>query len=306
MPIKIPNNLPATSVLTSEEVFVMTEDRALKQDIRPLKLLMLNLMPNKINTEIQYLRKLSNSPLQVNIRFLRIDNHISKNTPQEHLDTFYSDFDEIENKYFDGMIITGAPLDQIDFSDVTYWSRLEHIIKWSAEHVTSTLFSCWGVAAGLKVFYNLDMDFRDNKLSGVFFQKTNKTNDPLVRGFDDFFLAPFSRFIDFPAQKISESTNLTILAEGEKSGVYLAVSPDRKQVYITGHPEYDGDTLAQEYQRDLVAGKNPAIPENYFPCNNPAIAPSCTWRSHSSMLFGNWLNYYVYQLTPYEFEEEKN
>ncbi len=301
MPIKIPNDLPATSVLTNEQVFVMTEERAIHQDIRPLNLLFLNLMPNKINTEIQYLRKLSNSPLQLDITLLRIDHHLSKNTPQSHLDTFYANFEDISERYFDGLIVTGAPLDQINFSDVNYWDKLKTIIAWSADHVTSTFFSCWGGAAGLKIFYDLDMLFRTEKLSGVYLEHTAKSFDTLIRGFDDHFLAPFSRWIDFPSSYIRQYTDLEILADGEESGVYLAVSPNGRQVYVTGHPEYDATTLADEYRRDTLAGKNPKMPANYFPLNDPAMPPACSWRSHSSMLFCNWLNYYVYQLTPYEF-----
>ena len=293
MPINIPNGLPAATVLTSEQVFVMTEDRALHQDIRPLDLLFLNLMPKKINTEIQFMRRLSNSPLQVNITLLRIDNHKSRNTPQEHLDTFYKNFEEIQDKRFDGLIITGAPLDQKQFSDVTYWDKLEKIIRWSSENVTSTLFSCWSAAAALKVFYDVDILFRQEKLSGIY-------NDTLVRGFDDQFLAPFSRFCDFPTKIIKQETDLKILAQSAETGVYLAVSPDGKQVYVTGHPEYDANTLADEYRRDLKASKNPNIPFNYFPDNDPGEDPTCKWRSHSALLFCNWLNYYVYQISPFD------
>ncbi len=303
MPINIPNDLPATSILTAEQVFVMTQDRAIHQDIRPLELLFLNLMPKKINTEIQYMRKLSNTPLQVNIDLLRIDHHISKNTPKIHLDTFYKDFNEIENKYYDGMIVTGAPLDQIGFEDVNYFERLKYIILWSVEHVTSTLFSCWGVAAALKVFYDLPMLERKDKLSGVFKHNTALSNDPLIRGFDDCFLAPHSRFIDFPTKVIKENTDLIVLADSDETGVFLATSPDHKQVYVTGHPEYDATTLAEEYERDLIANKNPHIPYNYFPNNDVHAKPICVWRSHASMLFGNFLNYYVYQQTPFYFNK---
>ena len=299
MPINIPNGLPAASVLAGEQIFVMTEERATHQDIRPLSLLFLNLMPKKITTEIQYMRKLSNTPLQVNIDLLRIDNHCSKNTPQSHLDTFYKDFSEIENRNYDGMIITGAPLDQMSFDDVTYWKKLENIIKWSTTHVTSTLFSCWGVAAALKVFYDLPLMNRDKKLSGVFLHNTAQSANPLIRGFDDTFLAPHSRFIDFPTEIIENETNLEILADSEITGMFLATSRDHRQVYVTGHPEYDAMTLSEEYRRDLNAGKNPQVPQNYFPHNDPSLKPSCIWRSHASMLFGNWLNYYVYQTTPF-------
>ena len=300
MPINIPNGLPAVTVLSSEQVFVMTEERAQHQDIRPLKLLFLNLMPKKINTEIQFMRRLSNSPLQVDITLLRVDNHESRNTPREHLDTFYKEFDEVRGLRYDGMIISGAPLDQMHFSDVTYWDRLREIIRWSDQSVTSTLFSCWGVAAALKVFYDMDMISAEEKLSGVYDVKRTGKYDTLIRGFDDSFYAPFSRFCMFPVKAVKQNTDLEILAESPETGVYLAVSRDRRQVYVTGHPEYDTYTLSDEYFRDLKAGKKPHLPVNYFPNNDPAENPVCRWRSHATLLFGNWLNYYVYQLTPYD------
>ncbi len=305
MPIKIPNGLPAASVLTSEQVFVMTEQRAAHQDIRPLNLLFLNLMPKKITTEIQYMRQLSNTALQINIDLLRVDQHVSRNTPQSHLDTFYHNFDEVKDRYYDGMIITGAPLDQVDFADVSYWPALEEMIKWSAEHVTSTLFSCWGAAAALKIFYDLPMMQRRDKLSGVYLHNRAQTSDPLIRGFDDVFYAPQSRFIDFPTRVIEDETDLHILADCPEAGMFLGVSPNGRQVYVTGHPEYDGLTLAEEYRRDLNAGKNPQIPVNYFPHDDPQFAPPCTWRAHGALLFGNWLNYYVYQVTPFNFADRK-
>ncbi|MGN0908005.1 MAG: homoserine O-succinyltransferase [Succinivibrio sp.] len=301
MPIRIPNGLPAISVLQGEQVFVMTEDRAGHQDIRPLDLLFLNLMPKKVNTEIQYMRRLSNTPLQVNITLMRVDDHETRNTPVEHLRTFYRSFEEVEDRNFDGMIVTGAPLDRISFSEVKYWDRLRHIIEWSSAHVTSTFFSCWGAAAALKVFYGLDPVFRNKKLSGIFREYSARDSmDTLIRGFDDEFLAPHSRYIDFTRRFIMANTDLIILADGPESGVYLAVSPDRRQVYVTGHPEYDATTLADEYRRDRDAGINPALPENYFPNDDPSLMPRLTWRSHSSILFSNWLNYYVYQTTPYD------
>lgn len=298
MPINIPNDLPAVSVLNAEHVFVMTEDRAKHQDIRPLEVLLLNLMPKKITTEIQYMRKLSNSPIQINIDLLRVDEHISRNTPQKHLDTFYKSFDEVQGKYYDGMIITGAPLDQIDFEDVTYWNALSSMIKWSKEHVTSTLFSCWAVAAALKVFYDLPMLQRKEKLSGVYLHNRAMTPDPIVRGFDDRFYAPHSRFIDFPTSVIEDNTDLHVLADSEETGVFLAASPGNRQIYVTGHPEYDAETLAEEYRRDLNAGKDPIIPINYFPHDDPTLRPRCSWRSHAALLFSNWINF-VYQETPY-------
>lgn len=301
MPINIPNDLPAKAVLNSEQVFVMTEDRSSHQDIRPLNLLFLNLMPKKINTEIQYLRKLSNTPLQVNITFLRVDDHISKNTPQVHIDTFYKSFDEISSKNFDGMIVTGAALDQVQFQDVNYFDKLKKILLWSTKHVTSTLFSCWGVAAALKVFYNIDIMIMKDKLSGIYDVNLSDQIDTLTRGFDDSFKAPISRFCDFPLDVIKDRTDINILASSDEIGLYLGVSPDKKQVYVSGHPEYDLMTLSDEYRRDLDANLQPEIPVNYFPNNDPNKTPLCTWRGHSSLLFANWLNYYVYQETPFEF-----
>ena len=278
----------------------MTEDRSLHQDIRPLNLLFLNLMPKKINTEVQYLRKLSNTPLQVNITFLRVDDHISKNTPQSHMDNFYKDFDEIKDKIFDGMIVTGAALDQTEFKDVTYWLNLKKILLWSTKNVTSTLFSCWGVAAALKAFYDVDIIFRQDKLSGIYEIELSSKIDTLTRGFDDVFKAPISRYCDFPLDVISEKTDINVLASSREVGLYLGVSGNGKQVYVSGHPEYDVDTLDQEYHRDLAANKSPNIPINYYPDNDPNKAPLCSWRGHSSLLFCNWLNYYVYQETPYD------
>ena len=300
MPINIPNDLPAKAILNSEQVFVMTEDRSLHQDIRPLNLLFLNLMPIKINTEVQYLRKLSNTPLQVNITFLRVDDHISKNTPQSHMDNFYKDFDEIIDKIFDGMIVTGAALDQTEFKDVTYWLNLKKILLWSTKNVTSTLFSCWGVAAALKAFYDIDIIFRQDKLSGIYDVELSSKIDTLTRGFDDVFKAPISRYCDFPLDIINEKTDINVLASSKDVGLYLGVSGNGKQVYVSGHPEYDVDTLDQEYHRDLAANKSPNIPINYYPDNDPNKAPLCSWRGHSSLLFCNWLNYYVYQETPYD------
>ena len=295
MPINIPNDLPAKAILNSEQVFVMTEDRSLHQDIRPLNLLFLNLMPKKINTEVQYLRKLSNTPLQVNITFLRVDDHISKNTPQSHMDNFYKDFDEIKDKIFDGMIVTGAALDQTEFKDVTYWLNLKKILLWSTKNVTSTLFSCWGVAAALKAFYDIDIIFRQDKLSGIYDVELSSKIDTLTRGFDDVFKAPISRYCDFPLDIINEKTDINVLASSKDVGLYLGVSGNGKQVYVSGHPEYDVDTLDQEYHRDLAANKSPNIPINYYPDNDPNKAPLCSWRGHSSLLFCNSLNYYVYQ-----------
>ncbi len=302
MPIKIPDNLPAAEILRQENIFVMTETRAEQQDIRPLKLLLLNLMPKKIETETQIMRKLSNSPLQVKIDLLRIDDHVSKNTPKAHIDTFYQDFMEVQDRNYDGMIITGAPLGLVPFEKVSYWDRLVEIIQWSRVHVTSTMFLCWAVQAALNVFYDIPKLTRDTKLSGVYLHETSSMQEPLIRGFDDVFWAPHSRYASFETEVFKTQTDLSILAGSDEVGVYLAVSPDRRQVYVTGHAEYDADTLHNEYMRDLKAGINPAIPVNYYRNNDPTIPPKATWRSHGFLLFSNWLNYYVYQATPYDLE----
>lgn len=300
MPICIPDTLPAVDVLRNENVFVMAASRAKSQEIRPLKVLFLNLMPKKIETENQFLRLLSNSPLQVDIQLLRIDQRESKNTPTEHLDSFYCDFDDIKNKNFDGLIITGAPLGKVQFDDVVYWSQLVEIIEWAKEHVTSTLFVCWAVQAALNILYGLPKFTREQKLSGVYSHNITDSNAILTRGFDDTFLAPHSRNADFPSDIIRKETDLVILAESEIAGAYLMATKDKRMAFVTGHPEYDSFTLANEYLRDMKAGINPTIPENYFPENNPDKEARATWRSHAYLLFSNWLNYYVYQLTPFD------
>ena len=300
MPIRIPDALPATSVLQQENVFVMTETRALNQDIRPLKVVLLNLMPKKIETENQIMRLLSNSSLQVDITLLRIDKRESKNTPAEHLNSFYRDFDEIQGNNYDGLIITGAPLGLVAFEDVVYWPAVEEVIQWSRTHVTSTLFLCWAAQAGLKALYDLPKQTRAKKLSGVYTHQLSKDHEPLTRGFDSEFRAPASRNADFPVDYIQSNTDLEVLAESDEVGVYIMASRDRRQVYLTGHPEYQTMTLAEEYHRDLAAGLNPSIPVNYFPEDDPEKTPRTTWRSHGYLFFSNWLNYCVYQATPYD------
>ena len=299
MPIRIPDALPATSLLQQENVFVMTETRALHQDIRPLKVILLNLMPKKIETENQIMRLLSNSSLQLDITLLRVDKRESRNTPAEHLNSFYRDFDEIRESNYDGLIITGAPLGLVEFEDVVYWPAVEEIIQWSRTHVTSTLFLCWAAQAGLKALYDLPKQTRSKKLSGIYTHQLVKDHEPLTRGFDDNFKAPASRNADFPVDFIEDHTDLEILAQSDEVGVYIMASKDRRQVYLTGHPEYNAATLAEEYQRDLAAGINPDIPVNYFPDDDPSQIPSATWRSHGYLFFSNWLNYCVYQATPY-------
>ncbi|WP_375321132.1 homoserine O-succinyltransferase [Aliivibrio logei] len=302
MPIKIPDQLPAAEVLREENIFIMQESRATTQAIRPLKVIILNLMPKKIETETQFLRLLSNSPLQVDVELLRIDNRTSKNTPTEHLDTFYRQFEGIKNRNFDGLIITGAPLGLVQFEDVIYWDHLQTIMTWAKDHVTSSLYVCWAAQAGLKLLYDLPKRTRKEKLSGVYKHDNLDQHHPILRGFDDQFLAPHSRYADFSAKYLSEHTDLDILATSEQAGVYLASTKDKRNVFVTGHPEYDSFTLHNEYIRDLGEGMEPTIPVNYYPNDNPEISPKATWRSHGHLLFSNWLNYCVYQQTPYDLD----
>ncbi len=262
MPIRIPDQLPASDVLRNENIFVMSESRASTQEIRPLKVLLLNLMPKKIETETQFLRLLSNSPLQVDIELLRIDDRPSKNTPEEHLNTFYRQFELVKNRNFDGLIITGAPLGLVQFEDVAYWQHLQNIMAWAKAHVTSTLYICWAAQAGLKLLYNLPKRTREEKLSGVYYHDIHKPFHPLLRGFDDRFLAPHSRYADFDAEFLAEHTDLDILATSDVAGVYLAATKDKRNVFVTGHPEYDAYTLHGEYVRDLGEGlilRSPSI-----------------------------------------------
>lgn len=302
MPIKIPDQLPATDILRNENIFIMAESRASTQGIRPLKVLILNLMPKKIETETQFLRLLSNSPLQVDVELLRIDDRPSKNTPEEHLDTFYRQFETVQNRNFDGLIITGAPLGLVQFEDVIYWEHLQKVMEWARNHVTSTLYICWAAQAGLKILYDLPKQTRKEKLSGVYQHQIHDPHHPVLRGFDDTFLAPHSRYADFSADYLREHTDLDILATSENAGVYLASTTDKRNVFVTGHPEYDALTLHNEYTRDLAEGLQPALPVNYYPDNDPDNPPRASWRSHGHLLFSNWLNYCVYQQTPYDLE----
>ena len=302
MPIRIPDQLPASDVLRTENIFVMSESRAASQEIRPLRVLILNVMPKKIETETQFLRLLSNSPLQVNVELLRIDNRPGKNTPTEHLDRFYRQFEMVKGKNFDGLIITGAPLGLVQFEDVIYWDHLKTIMEWAKHHVTSTLYVCWAAQAGLKLLYNLPKKTRKEKLSGVYHHKIHHQYHPLLHGFDDTFLAPHSRYADFSPEFLEEHTDLDILATSDVAGTYLATTKDKRNVFVTGHPEYDSHTLHNEYIRDLGEGMEPAIPINYYPNNNPDNPPCASWRSHGHLLFSNWLNYCVYQQTPYDLD----
>ncbi|MDI9476036.1 MAG: homoserine O-acetyltransferase MetA [Natronincolaceae bacterium] len=300
MPVKISDNLPATEILTNENIFVMTESRALSQDIRALRIGILNLMPKKIITEIQILRLLGNSPLQVDIVLLHPKSHNSKNTSQEHLTTFYKTFDKIKDKKLDGLIITGAPVEHLDFDEVDYWEELKEIMDWSLSNVTSTFHICWGAQAGLFHHYNIDKYPLPKKMFGVFEHTINKLNIKLLRGFNDYFYVPHSRHTEVRKKDIENVPELEILSESEESGVYIIASKDGRQIFVTGHSEYDPLTLKTEYDRDIAAGKEIQIPKNYFPDDDPSKYPKVIWRSHANLLFSNWLNYYVYQETPYD------
>lgn len=300
MPVKIADNLPATEILTNENIFVMTESRALRQDIRALKIGILNLMPKKIITEIQILRLLGNSPLQVDITLLHPKSHNSKNTSREHLTTFYKTFGEIKDEKFDGFIITGAPVEHLDFNEVDYWEELKKIMDWTLDNVTSTFHICWGAQAGLFHHYNVDKHPLPQKMFGVFGHTINKLNVKLLRGFDDYFYVPHSRHTEVRKKDIENVPELEILSESEESGVYIIASRDERQFFVTGHSEYDPLTLKAEYDRDIAAGKEIEIPQNYFLNDDPSQSPRVIWRSHANLLFSNWLNYYVYQETPYD------
>ncbi len=299
MPIKVIDQLPAISALSAENVFVMTESRALSQDIRPLKIAILNLMPNKIATEIQLLRLLANTPLQVDIELLRLDNHVSKNTAETHLDSFYRYFSAVQHQNYDGLIITGAPLGLMDYEDVSYWPQLSEILAWADQHVTSTIFLCWAAHAALYYHYGLQREIRGEKLSGVYWQKVVAPLNPLVRGFDDEFLVPHSRYAQVPKQTYQAHPDLLVLAEADMTGAYLLQNRSGSRIFVTGHPEYDVTTLHDEYTRDMNAGHLPKIPENYYPQNDPSLPPQKRWQSHAFLLFSNWLNYFVYQTTPF-------
>ena len=300
MPIRIPDSLPATSVLEGENIFVMTEHRALHQDIRPLNLLILNLMPTKIVTETQLLRKLSNTPLQINVHLLKTISHTAQNTDSQHLDSFYTTFEQVRENRYDGMIITGAPVENLDFEDVDYWEELCTIMEWSKEHVHCTMHVCWGAYAGLYYHYGINKVQLDKKLFGIFEHKVMNRKIPLVRGFDDVFYAPHSRHTDVPIEKIRADERLMILAESEKAGAYLIMAQNGRQIFVMGHPEYDRVTLDQEYKRDLSKGLPIEMPENYYPDNDSTQKPLLTWRAHGNCMYANWLNYYVYQATPYD------
>ncbi len=303
MPIKIPNSLPATEILEQENIFVMTETRAIQQDIRPLNVLILNLMPTKIVTETQLLRKLSNTPIQIKVEFLKTASYIPQHTDPTHLDTFYTTFDEIKNRKFDGMIITGAPLDYIRLEEVAYWEEICEIMDWCKTHVHCTMHLCWAAYAGLYHYYGIDKYDLPEKLSGVYEHTVVRKNSPLFRGFDDIFYAPQSRATSVREEDIRAVKDLELMAVSEKAGVTIVKTTDNRHFFMTCHPEYDADTLAKEYYRDLEKGMNPQIPYNYFPDDDPKQKPVVCWRSTGQLIFSNWLNYYVYQSTPYDIDK---
>ncbi len=300
MPIKIPNDLPAVRTLENENIFVMTEKRAITQDIRPLKILLLNLMPKKIETETQLSRLLGNSPLQVDFEFIHTKSHVSKNTSAEHLFAFYKTFDDIKHQTFDGMIITGAPVELMPFEQVEYWEELCEIMEWSKTHVHSTFHICWGAQAGLYYHFGIDKKPLDEKMFGIFPHKVDYKRSILFRGFDDVFMVPHSRHTTVSRADIKAVKGLRILASSEEAGVYAVSTKGGRQIFITGHSEYDADTLKNEYVRDVNAGKPIKIPKNYFPNDDPTKPPMVTWRAHANLLYSNWLNYFVYQTTPYD------
>ena len=303
MPIKIPNALPATQTLENENIFVMTETRALSQDIRPLKILLLNLMPTKVETETQLARLLGNTPLQVELEFLHTQSHKAKNTSEDHIFTFYKVFDDIKEQNFDGMIITGAPVEKLDFEQVEYWDELCTIMEWSKTHVHSTFHICWGAQAGLYYHYGIRKKMLDKKLFGVFTHRVDRRSSILFRGFDDIFYVPHSRYTTVDRADIEAVPELKILASSEKAGVYAVSNEGGSQIFVTGHSEYDPGTLGREYQRDFSAGLGTAVPENYYPDDDPTKDPIVRWRSHANLIYSNWLNYFVYQTTPYDLEK---
>lgn len=300
MPIKTQSDLPVKEILENENIFVMDEFRAVHQDIRPLQICILNLMPLKEETELQLLRALSNTPLQVDVSFMHMSSHVSQNTSLNHLNKFYKSFEELKDNSYDGLIITGAPVEQLKFELVDYWEELCKIMDWSQENVTSTLHICWGAQAALYHYYGLEKELLPQKLFGVYEHKVSNRRIPLVRGFDDYFMAPHSRHTTVNAKAIHAMPELKVLAESEEAGVFLAIAEEGKKIFVMGHPEYDRVTLQNEYERDLKKGLAIQMPKNYFPEDDPSKRPHLQWRSHSNNLYSNWLNYYVYQATPYE------
>ncbi len=302
MPIKIQSDLPVKEILEKENIFVMDENRAVHQDIRPIQILILNLMPLKEETELQLLRSLSNTPLQVDVTFMAVESHESKNTSISHLNQFYQTFPKVKKRRFDGMIITGAPVEQMAFEEVDYWEELTEIMDWSESHVTSTIYLCWAAQAGLYYHYGLKKRPLEHKMFGLFWHKVLNRRIPLVRGFDDVFLAPHSRHTEVPIEDIHACPHLTVLAESEEAGLFLAMADGGRKIFVMGHPEYDRVTLDGEYKRDLNKNLPIDIPKNYYCNDDPDSRPLLTWRSNANNLYTNWLNYYVYQTTPYDLE----
>ncbi len=303
MPIKIPEDLPARPILEGEEIFVMTESRANRQDIRPLEIAIVNLMPTKIATETQLLRLLGNTPIQVNITLIRAAEHVSKNTAPEHLERFYTTFDRVRDQTFDGMIITGAPVERLPYEAVDYWKELAEIMDYTATRVHSTLFICWGAQAGLYHFYGIPKYELSHKISGVFTHKITSPNSKLFRGFDDVFHAPHSRYTEVRHSDIERIKALQILSESDEAGILVVGTPDNRQIFITGHLEYDANTLDNEYRRDIAKGLDIEPPRHYYLGGDPNLPPRVTWRAHAHLFYSNWLNYCVYQETPYHLED---
>ena len=300
MPIKIPNSLPATETLLSENIFVITETRALTQDIRPLKIALLNLMPTKIATETQLARLLGNTPLQVELDLIQLRSHVTRNTSQEHMLAFYKPFDQIRGEKYDGMIITGAPVERMEFEQVDYWKELCEVMEWTKTHVTSTFHICWGAQAALYYHYGIEKHDMGKKLFGVYPHYKEHKSSMLLRGFDDVFMVPQSRYTTIRREDVLQAPELKFLASSREGGIYALATKLGRQIFITGHSEYDGDTLKNEYLRDQAAGLDTPVPVNYFPEDDPTREPNVTWRSHANLLYSNWLNYYVYQTTPYD------
>lgn len=303
MPIKIQSDLPAKAELEEENIFVMDENRAISQNIRPLEILVLNLMPIKQDTELQLLRGLSNTPLQIDVTFLQMSSHVSKNTSASHIKKFYQTFEEIKNNNYDGMIITGAPVEKLEFEEVNYWDELITVMEWSKKHVTSTIHICWGAQAGLYYHYGIKKELLPKKLSGVYKHRVMNRKEPLVRGFDDVFMAPHSRYTQASRQQILDNPRLKVLADSDEAGIYIVLGDGGKEIFVMGHPEYDRLTLDQEYKRDIDKGIEPDLPVNYYPDDDCNRKPLLSWRSHANNLYTNWLNYYVYQITPYDLNE---
>ncbi len=300
MPIRIPNDLPAASALRSENIFVMTDNRAKTQDIRPLRLLLLNLMPTKIATETQLARLLGNTPLQVELDLLMVTTHVAKNTSEEHMIAFYKTFEQVRDLTYDGMVITGAPVEKIPFEEVEYWEELCNIFEWTKTHVTSTLHICWGAQAGLYYHWGVQKHLMDKKLSGIYLHRVTHKNSILFRGFDDTFMVPHSRYTTIRREDVLAHPEMKILSESDEAGIYAISTHGGRQIFITGHSEYDADTLEKEYLRDKNAGLHPDVPCNYYPNDDDTQPPVCTWRSSANLLYCNWLNYFVYQATPYD------